>query len=1244
MTMNKPLTEQDLINVKDEHRLVMDIFHEFEGLAKEYAKECAKINEEYDRTLKEIDREMEVIHNESKNDFEKRLSALEREKNLKVNRWDEEFKSAQKDNQQKREQAQKEREAVIDNASMYKIDISYKINEEKKKLTEYMDMITEAENAIATKKYFKIIAMNQMKVPVEGESLKELVQRNPMRMVLAINQLDDQVIDRFRHGAELKEKSIEFYSYKCKAVDIYKREMAKLNSIMPDVEKEIFDKTEEAARRMKEAVAKLDEEMARRKEEYVAKSTETEVEFNRNKEKITEEYTAKCVEADKSAEERRTQALLVMNHSLPQALKRYQESNIQMLPPHLLKKLADMLMAEKINSVADYELKKEEPQNCTVGFVYFMFKQFLPDEASLKFMTANYEFILKKGCFILPYALAVNESLALCYEYDNAGAETAGQTMQTICMKLLLDTPPNKIRFHFFDPLKSGQTFAMFKHFEEENSSGVKIIMGGIHTEEHDIEQQLQVIVDHIKSMQVNNFKGQYSNIREYNAANKLNPQPYNIVGIMDFPAGFSKRAIELLSQVVATGKACGVYTIVMCAKEQMWNVEYRTKSVIAGIKKMCSTFRYVAPGFERVTPEEIDRQMEQSGVTYEASEGSKLQEPDIHEENVRYVIDPPLDISRILTIAPVMREAIKEAGRIVIDYDNIMPKKEHYYQANTAEGISIPIGLTGASEIQTLNLGMPGSQSVHALICGQIGSGKSRLLHAIVTGALISYTKEELEVYLIDFKSGTEFKIYADYNLPNFKVIAIESEQEFGLSVLRAIKQEGERRAQIFNMCTKSDITSYNNSPEASKYGKMSRVLIVIDEFHMLFSEENKEYADEASRLMEEILRLNRSFGFHLVLCSQSIRGMSALDEATLAQVAVRIALKCPREDAEILLGKGADAIAQIEENDAGSAIYLPSISTPNNHNKFRVGYLSPDRHKEILKNIEEHYNEIGEYTEARVLVSDVSDSRNSVFQRYYIDGEIISQNRVLHFGEPLKVESELEVRFEQTIANNMLLIGKNIQKAQNILFFATLDIVLYKVLQQRREKNSANIYVLNYCDGANTNFNDKLQELGMSVPQLIHYYDGAGAIGAIEALYERFDNKTSEDTDDWIVISNLALASYLSESSFNKKDSKLVSDFERMLLEGPGKGMFFIVWCDNPAIYRAKFGYTFEHFGKRIVFNVTPQDALEFADIVEDDSINRNNAYIWQEGKGKEKFRPYDAPMDSWFRRLCDECLCVE
>ena len=97
-------------------------------------------------------------------------------------------------------------------------------------------------------------------------------------------------------------------------------------------------------------------------------------------------------------------------------------------------------------------------------------------------------------------------------------------------------------------------------------------------------------------------------------------------------------------------------------------------------------------------------------------------------------------------------------------------------------------------------------------------------------------------------------------------------------------------------------------------------------------------------------------------------------------------------------------------------------------------------------------------------------------------------------------------------------------------------------------------------------------------------------------------------------------------------------------MLSEGPSKGVFIIAWCDDPALFRAKFNNTFEYFGKRVVFNMSEEDALAMADIVKDDSINKNNAYLYQSGKGKEKFRPYSTPMDKWINRLCTERLDKE
>ena len=57
----------------------------------------------------------------------------------------------------------------------------------------------------------------------------------------------------------------------------------------------------------------------------------------------------------------------------------------------------------------------------------------------------------------------------------------------------------------------------------------------------------------------------------------------------------------------------------------------------------------------------------------------------------------------------------------------------------------------------------------------------------------------DELRIYLVDFKRGVEFKIYADYELPAFKVIAIESEREFGYNILLALEREQKIRANLF-------------------------------------------------------------------------------------------------------------------------------------------------------------------------------------------------------------------------------------------------------------------------------------------------------------------------------------------------------------------------------------------------------------------------------------------------------------
>ena len=80
---------------------------------------------------------------------------------------------------------------------------------------------------------------------------------------------------------------------------------------------------------------------------------------------------------------------------------------------------------------------------------------------------------------------------------------------------------------------------------------------------------------------------------------------------------------------------------------------------------------------------------------------------------------------------------------------------------------------------------------SQHVLLAGRTGSGKSTLMHALITNIALNYSPDEIDLYLIDFKKGVEFKVYATHELPHASVVAIESEREFGLSVLQRLDAE---------------------------------------------------------------------------------------------------------------------------------------------------------------------------------------------------------------------------------------------------------------------------------------------------------------------------------------------------------------------------------------------------------------------------------------------------------------------
>ena len=163
-----------------------------------------------------------------------------------------------------------------------------------------------------------------------------------------------------------------------------------------------------------------------------------------------------------------------------------------------------------------------------------------------------------------------------------------------------------------------------------------------------------------------------------------------------------------------------------------------------------------------------------------------------------------------------------------------VQPEASELWSRSCSDELVIPLGRSGAKNLQELRLGRGTNQ--HALIAGRTGSGKSTLLHVLVTNAALWYPPEELSLYLVDFKKGVEFKTYASRDLPHAKAVAVESDREFGLSVLERIDEELVERGEIFRRLGVQNLPGYRSLPDQPA---MPRILLVIDEFQELFVED---------------------------------------------------------------------------------------------------------------------------------------------------------------------------------------------------------------------------------------------------------------------------------------------------------------------------------------------------------------------------------------------------------------------
>lgn len=149
-----------------------------------------------------------------------------------------------------------------------------------------------------------------------------------------------------------------------------------------------------------------------------------------------------------------------------------------------------------------------------------------------------------------------------------------------------------------------------------------------------------------------------------------------------------------------------------------------------------------------------------------------------------------------------------------------------------------------------------------HMLIAGTTGAGKSCFFKQTLVGLLQS--SPHLQMYLIDLKAGLEMIDFSD--APNVRVIKNMADAVY---ILRKMKIEMNER---FAYLEKERLKFIE-----PKRDKKERIVVAVDEASVLYMKRSKEdpdfhLASQAQRLTDDLSKLARAAGIHLILATQKV------------------------------------------------------------------------------------------------------------------------------------------------------------------------------------------------------------------------------------------------------------------------------------------------------------------------------------------------------------------------------------
>ncbi len=501
---------------------------------------------------------------------------------------------------------------------------------------------------------------------------------------------------------------------------------------------------------------------------------------------------------------------------------------------------------------------------------------------------ANMEFLLPK---VYPFP---PKSLYIEHEKD-------GQFLREMLMRLLSSAPLVQLEVILVDALSLGGIFNLARRLLNKDNDF--IYQQRILTESKEIEEALKYLYEYLKV----NLQEKLAGFRDFahyneNATDRLPLKALFLSGV----DALSKDVLYYLEKIMRFGSKNGVLSFVNLESE-------KNNQSAEDLKKHAEFFRDTT-SFER-----------------------------FKYLNVEIINDQGIKSQHMQDFATKIKAYYEQKKQVKRELKDLQ-KEQEFWTKSSQSKVSVPVGWDINHNEVCFEIG---EAQNHTLICGRSGSGKSNFLHVLIQNLAFYYVPNEIQLFLLDYKERVEFNAYTDPSpLEHARLVSVASSVSYGITFLKWLCDEMQKRAELFKQFNVKDLSDYR------KHGEMPRLIVVIDEFQVLFSDSSTKDKERVEAYLTNILKKGRSYGVHLILATQTMRGTD-INRSLMAQIANRIALPMDAEDSDSILGDDVACEIQKPEgifnNNGGHQKYHTKMSIPK----------APDDFKPFIKKIHRDFNQ---------------------------------------------------------------------------------------------------------------------------------------------------------------------------------------------------------------------------------------------------------------------------------------------